>query len=55
MKHPTIVIRKQVSGKYMLQIYEGGVLVKTETGFDDAKAASKRAEEIKEESDATAP
>ena len=53
MKRPTIVIRKQISGKYMLQVYENGVMVKEERDFDDPKEASKRAEEIKGESDAT--
>lgn len=49
MIRPTIVIRKQVSEKYMLQIYDNGVMIKKETDFDTAKAASKRAEEIIEE------
>ena len=49
MIRPTIVIRKQVSEKYMLQIYDNGVMIKKEIDFDTAKAASKRAEEIIEE------
>ena len=52
VKRPTIVIRKQLNGMFVLQVYENGVLVKEERDFTDPQAASRRAEEIKEESDA---
>ena len=55
VKHPTIVIRKQMNGLFVLKVYENGVLVKEERDFTDPQAASKRAEEIKEESDAASP
>ena len=39
----------------MLQAFDNGVVVKEEKNFPTQEAAAKRAEEIREEKDATAP
>ena len=55
MKKLTIIIRHQGGGRYMLQAFDNGVVVKEEKDFSTQEAAAKRAEEIREEKDVNAP